>query len=274
MDRPDLVIEWTHRLLASLLILTTVILVGVAFRRRREAGVGGPGGVLRSSSLALGFVVAAALLGAVTVWLGNTPLATVAHKVLALALLATLAATVVRAGGFGGAGLGQGNVPRRTARTAVAAAGLALVVVALGALTAKTPGATGACLGFPLCNGSLFPEGAPAHVQMTHRLLAYLLVLHVLGMAIAIARRTTEPAVRGAAFAALALVLAQVGVAAGMVLSYFPMSLRSLHQAVGVSVWVALFLLAYLARRAPAAAEAHSSGRQFAAEPLARGAGS
>ncbi len=142
----------------------------------------------------------------------------------------------------------------------------------MGALTAKTTGATGACQGFPLCNGSLFPDGAPAHVQMTHRLLAYLLVLHVIGMTIAVARRTTERAVRGAAFAALALVLAQVAVAAGMVLSFYPMALRSLHQAVGVSVWVALFLLAYLARRAPAGAEALASGGRFAAEPLARGA--
>src|SRR5437762_1785100 len=84
MDRPDLVVEWTHRLLASILVITVVAFAVVAWRARSEPGVGGRGGVLRAALLAVAAVVAAALLGALTVKLGNTPYATVAHWTFAM----------------------------------------------------------------------------------------------------------------------------------------------------------------------------------------------
>src|ERR687895_1902850 len=49
LDRPDLIIELTHRYLAVLLIASLVALVIVATRRRAEPGVSGSGGVLRSA---------------------------------------------------------------------------------------------------------------------------------------------------------------------------------------------------------------------------------
>src|SRR5579884_495274 len=67
MNRPDLVVEWTHRLLASVLVLTVCAFAAVAYRARREPGVGGPGGVLRATGLAVAAVFTAAILGAVTV---------------------------------------------------------------------------------------------------------------------------------------------------------------------------------------------------------------
>src|SRR5579864_316861 len=71
MDRPDLVVEWTHRLLASILVITVVAFAIVAWRSRREPQVGGRGGVVRAALLAVGAVLTAAFLGAVTVTLGN-----------------------------------------------------------------------------------------------------------------------------------------------------------------------------------------------------------
>src|SRR5438270_13970193 len=67
MDRPDLVVEWTHRLLASILVLTVVAFAAFAWRARREPGVGGRGGVLRAAFVAVAAVLTAAILGAVTV---------------------------------------------------------------------------------------------------------------------------------------------------------------------------------------------------------------
>src|SRR5213080_1863764 len=66
MDRPDLVVEWTHRLLASVLVVTVVAFAAVAWRARGESRVGGRGGVFRAALLAVVAVVAVALLGAVT----------------------------------------------------------------------------------------------------------------------------------------------------------------------------------------------------------------
>src|SRR5918912_678780 len=45
MNRPDLVIEVMHRYIAAALVLTAVVIAVVAYLRRREPGVGGPGGV-------------------------------------------------------------------------------------------------------------------------------------------------------------------------------------------------------------------------------------
>src|ERR1700710_2307754 len=78
-SRPDLIVEVSHRYLASLLVITVCSMAFVAFRHRRDPGVGGPGGVLRSAYGAVAAVFTAAILGGVTVKMGNAPQATVAH---------------------------------------------------------------------------------------------------------------------------------------------------------------------------------------------------
>src|SRR5687767_7007084 len=77
-DHPTILIEWTHRLLALLVVITIAALTLVARSKRDEPGVAGPGGVLRPAALALALVVGVALLGMVTVRLGNSTYATVA----------------------------------------------------------------------------------------------------------------------------------------------------------------------------------------------------
>jgi heme A synthase len=251
LDQPTLVIEWTHRLLASILVVTVAALALAAWRRRRDSGVAGPGGVLRPAVAALVLVIAAALLGAITVKLGNATYATVAHWTMAMALFAVLAAAAIRAGALGGASALRERGSAKTARGAMAAAALAFVAVAMGGLTAKFPGAAVACRSFPLCGADPSVAGGGMHVQLTHRVFAYVLFFHLLGMAIALGRRKHEAAiVVKAARVALALVVLQVIVAASMVLMTLPPVLRSLHEAVGVSVWLGTFAFAYLARRA------------------------
>ena len=248
-DRPDLVIEWTHRLLASILVVTVVAFAAFAWRARREPGVGGRGGVLRATVWAVVAVFTAALLGAVTVKLGNMPYATAAHWLVAMTLFATLAAAAMRAGALGGATARVEHVSGRVMRAAMAAAGLAFVTVAMGGLTAKLPDAAIACRGFPLCGRDPLAAAQGVHVQLTHRTLAFLLLLHLIGVVAGLARRRDESrTVARAAYAALGLVLLQLTVAASMVLLRLPPVLRSLHEAVGVSVWLGTFTYAYLAR--------------------------
>ena len=249
MNRPDLVVEWTHRLLASILVLTVVSFAVVAWRARREPRIGGAGGVLRAVVLAVVAVFAAAILGAVTVKLGNTPYATVAHWLLAMTLFATLGAAAIRAGALGGASASVERVSPRVARAANVAAVLAFLTVALGGLTAKFPSAAIACRSFPLCGRDMDAGPGAYHVQLTHRLLALLLLGHLIGVVAALSRRRDESrTVARAASVALGLVLLQLAVAASMVLLHLPPVLRSLHEAVGVSVWLGTFTYAYLAR--------------------------
>jgi len=250
-DRPTLVVEWTHRLLAAILISAVVALVLVAAAHRREAGVRGRGGVLRSAGLALALVLCAAVFGAVTVFYGNPAWATVVHKGIAASLLATLAVAVIRAGGLGGARAVVQSASARAGRGAAVAAGLAFLAVLLGALTAKVAGAAIACTGFPLCGAGSIP--GLEHLQLTHRVVAYLLAFHILGLTIGFTRRREAGAVLAAVRVAMAVVVLQIGLGAAMVLSHFPTVLRSAHQANGIVLWLTTFVTAYLARVASGA---------------------
>jgi heme A synthase len=249
MDQPTLVIEWTHRLLAAITVALVVLLVGMALAKRDEPGVAGKGGVLRAALLAAGLVVLQALLGMVTVRMGNTAWATVAHLLNGALLLAALAATVLRAGGLGGLVATKASPWRtRAARGSFAAAALALATVLFGGLTAKIPGANSACEGFPLCSGSLFPSLPAQHVQYTHRVLALLLFLHVFGLMIGFAKRGELDVVVRMARVAFALICVQLVIAAAMVGMHLPPVWRSLHEADGIAIWLTLFTLAWLAR--------------------------
>jgi len=249
-NHPTVMIEWTHRLLALLVILSIAWLAIAARRRRHEPGVAGAGGVQRPATIALFLVTAVALLGMVTVKLGNPALATVAHWTLAMALLAVLSAAAVRAGAFGGDAARREGGTARATRSIGAGAALAFVVVVLGGLVAKLPGAAAACPGFPFCGDA--PAGVPAgasHVQLTHRIVAYVLFFHVLAIATAVSRRARESrSVQRSAKTAAGLVVLQLGFGAAMVLAMLPTALRVLHQAVGVGVWLVMFMAAYLAR--------------------------
>lgn len=245
-------IEWTHRLLALLVILSIVWLVVAARSRAGEPGGAGPGGVLRPAALALVLVITVALLGMVTVKVGNTTVATLAHWALATALLGVLIATAVRADALGGSDARTSGGSSRAMRSLGAGAAIAFLVVVIGGLVAKYPGAAAACPAFPLCGDTPanIPVGAP-HIQLTHRVLAYILFFHAVMVGLAVSRRAGEaPSVKRAVKWTAALVVGQLVIGAAMVLAVFPLWLRVLHQAVGVGVWLAMFLAAYLARRA------------------------
>ena len=248
MNRPDLIIEVSHRYLASILLLSLIALLVAAWNRRDDPDVRGRGGILRMAGLAVALGFGAAILGAITVKLGNAPLATVAHCTMAMSLVAAVAATVIRAGGLGGESARLGETAASTTRSAFAAAGLALVVVVMGGLTAKVPGGAVACLDFPLCGANPRVDASAVHVQLTHRILAVLLILHLLGMLIAQRKKRVAPVVKRALTVAFSLGILQLLIAGAMIGLRLPPVLRSLHEATGVSIWIATFVLAYLAR--------------------------
>src|SRR5687767_2279635 len=209
LDNTELIIEIAHRWIAAALLIATLALVATAYLHRYQPRVGGPGGVLRGASLAAGLWLAPAILGAITVWLELPPLVVVVHLALAMALLGVLAITVVRAGGFGAMAAERDDVPPKMARSAFAAAALAFLVVILGGLTANLPGAAPACQGFPLCNGRIVTDGAAQTIHWMHRVLAFLLTLHVVGMTIGAWKRG-PPIVRRATTVLLAVIVAQI----------------------------------------------------------------
>jgi len=237
-SRPDLVVEVSHRYLASILTLTVASLVVVAFRKRGEMGIAGPGGPLRSAFGALAAVVTAAVLGGVTVKFGNAPWATVAHWLVAMTLLAFVATTAIRAGALGGTSVLSQQGTARAARSARGAAILAILAVALGGLTAKYPGAAVGCMTVPACGRNPAVEASGVYIQIIHRTLAVFLLLHLIGVAMMLRKRRAAeaPVVVTASRVALGLVGLQLAIASSMILLHLPPVLSTL----GIAILIAL----------------------------------
>ena len=249
LERSDLIIEVTHRWIALALSLCVLALFLAVWRRRALPGVSGPGGLVRPATIAGVLVLLAAIVGAVIVKLELHALVVVAHLSIAMTLLATLVAFVVRAGAFGAATMIPGSGSAKTVRGAMAALGLAFAVLVLGALTANVEGAAQACQGFPWCRGGS-AGGGTAHIQLTHRVLAFLLFFHAIGLAIATVKRGEPTGIVRATRVLLGVIVLQLIVAAVLVETFLPPAIQSLHQAVGTLVWISVVALALLARRA------------------------
>jgi heme A synthase len=243
-NAPNLLVEISHRYGAAVLSLVILGLAIAAWRNRREPGVSGSGGVLRPSLLAILLVVVAALFGAVTVKMELNPFVVATHLAIAMSLLSVLVVVVVRAGGLSSATTSAGS--RRTFRSARAAVALTFLALVFGALTANTPGAAVACQGFPWCT-AIAEHGTPLWIQVTHRIIAFLLLGQLIGIAVGVRKRGEPKPIRNAASAALSMVVLQILVAAAMVEMHLPPSLRSLHQAVGTALWIVVVALAALA---------------------------
>jgi heme A synthase len=174
--------------------------------------------------LAAALLVAQIALGAITVVLELPHWTVVLHLGTAMLLLAALLVAAT------------GRQPLAASRIALGAMALALATVVLGGLTAKL-GAGTACLGFPLCNAQLWPDGNYLqHTHWTHRLLAYGLAVYAVWWA----ARARVPGPR----IVLLLVIAQIGVAAAMVLLDLPTAWRAAHVAAGTAVWASTVLVA------------------------------
>jgi heme A synthase len=239
-------IELTHRVLGTLLGISIILLLGIAWREKKRGTVDADR-VLSGTLLSLLVVIAVGLLGREAVKMGLQPYIIVVHLIGAISLLAILAKTAIRAGGFG-ADSSLAGVSPKTFRSAGAAVALAFLVLVMGAMTANIPGAAGSCGGFPWCRTAM-ASGAPLHIQLTHRVLAFLLFFHLMGIAMGIAKRRAPLAISRAARISFALVVPQVLVAAALVEMRLPRGLQSLHQAVGTLVWLSVFVFAMLARK-------------------------
>ena len=249
LDVPTM-IEYGHRLAAAAVSVLVAGLAGLAWwlrrgarsgERSRETGAGSGERYLPDNGpyVALGLLILQILLGAVTVKLQLPPWTVVLHLGTAMLLLATLLVIAARPRLTPGASSGntEGRGAPRPGLVGSAALVLGFTTVLLGALTANL-GAASACLGFPLCNGALFPSGNYLqYVHWVHRLFAYMLFAYVVWWAVRSKRR--------GAWCVVALVTLQVAVGATMVLLVLPQPLQVAHVAVGTGVWAALVLAVF-----------------------------
>jgi heme A synthase len=205
------IIEFSHRIAATIVAVLIAALVIVAWRRLRDRP-----GIVRLSIAAAVLVLAQAALGGLTVEQGLHEYLVAAHLGLAMILLGVLIA-LWRLARPEQPAL---DAPPLLRRLTLVSLGLVLATIVAGGLVAGTEGegtpnepVLGAHLAcgeqFPGCIGEFMPFGADrlVDIQLTHRLLMYLTTLSVLlTVAVAIRRRV---AVRTYALWA-ALLVAQI----------------------------------------------------------------
>jgi len=241
--RVDALIEYTHRLVAALTTPLILAAAYVAWRRFRRQRL-----ISRPLLWGLGILLIQALLGGLVVLTETPPKLVAVHLGAALLLLAVLITAAV-----GAFALHQnGKLPVRLtfrshfARMAVTAMVSIFILLVSGALVAVT-GATGACTGWPLCNGQLIPDSALGWVHMGHRLLVGFIAIQLL-LLLRLAWRTqrSQRGILSAATLVVVLYFAQTLVGAVKVSNSFPTYLLALHVATAAAVWAVAVILVVL----------------------------
>jgi heme A synthase len=195
------VIEFSHRAVATIVVLLIAALAFVAFRRLRDHHW-----LTRGIIAAAVLVLAQAALGGLTVEHGLHSALVAAHLGLAMLLLGLL--ITLRRIAQPAAGISPADASRALRGTAAVATILLLCTIVAGGYVAGTEGegtpdkpVLGAHLAcgeqFPTCLNKFMPfeYGRLVDIQLTHRLFMYLTAIAVLAMAgVALRRRVRNRA--------------------------------------------------------------------------------
>jgi heme A synthase len=267
------IVEYSHRILASLVVALIALMIWRAFRRLRSNRL-----LVRGSVAAGVLVVSQAVLGGLTVENNLDDALVAAHLCLAMLLLGTLItlAWAARPERIGKVSL---EAPRGVRILAIAASALVLGTIVAGGYMAGTQehgaqvaagapqsGAHLACgKQFPSCQGSFFPWGRShlTDIHLTHRAFMYLAVLALLGLLGAAWRY----GLRSRLFALLTGVLiAQVLLGAMNVWLGEHAELVVTHLAMGTLLWSTTVLTTLQMLRVPEPGEARAARESEAAK--------
>lgn len=251
----NMIVEYTHRALASGVGVLILLLCVWAWRRYRARPW-----VLWSATAALALVIAQGALGGIVVEEDLHEALVAGHLFLAMALLGTM---MLLAYAARPAAAGEGD--RRPApveaggrlRVLVAVTGVTvLMTIVSGGYMAGTQGygradrgpGEGAHLAcgkqFPTCNGKVFPFGQTrlSDIHLTHRALMYLTAALMIATFIA-AWRSGEDRLRRLAGIALAILFLQIVLGALNVWLGEHATLIVFHLTVGTLLWLSVVTL-------------------------------
>lgn len=244
-------LEYSHRLSATLLLVLVLAVFALALRRYR-----GNRWAVNSGGAALALVVVAAVLGGATVltelawWLRLLHLAIAEGAVAALAVAVAvgwrIGAPEAAAQAPNASAAASSDSARGFNRLTIAALAGVLILILSGSFIVGL-GYGSSCGEWPLCRGSLFPQGAPYAIHMSHRYFAALIGVLVLMAAWAGWRRRAEsPGVAWAAAALAAAFALQIIAGAFVVWEGFTPTIKAVHLSMATLVWIALALMAAL----------------------------
>jgi cytochrome c oxidase assembly protein subunit 15 len=265
LENRALVIEYSHRVAAGIVVVLIGALAVVAWRHHRRTPA-----LLWASVGALALVAFQALLGAVVVKLELEAASVVMHLVTAMALVAVLVYVTINA--YRSEDRLHTTSDAAVARRASVAAGAVLVVLAVGSYVSGTPGAGLAFGDWPLMNGALVPDlsTAAAALHFAHRAVAALSGVVVVIVAVGVIRRRADlPLQARLAWIGAAAYVVEVAIGAFNVWSELNAAAVTVHLFVGSVLWATLVGVAIASRPAPVAArEADFTRRKPALDPV------
>ncbi|MBI3912715.1 MAG: protoheme IX farnesyltransferase [Chloroflexi bacterium] len=239
-DLPTL-IEYTHRLAATLTTILIVAAAVYAWRKLRAHRF-----IFLPSLAALILLVVQILVGGLTVLLQLPPTIVAVHLSNAMLIFAALLIATTFA--FRPAPAIAGNADdqhlRRLARASLA--GTFLLIVSGTIVTGTFAGFT--CATWPLCNDQILPDGLFPQIAMLHRVIAGLIGVLILYTfhAAGRAHQHHRALIRAGAVAVM-LFIAQIIIGALNVFSQFPVSLNLAHLAAAAAFWGAMVVFTVLA---------------------------
>jgi heme A synthase len=262
----DVLIEFSHRLLASVVGFLVLALAIAAWRTRQHA-------VVRWGALAgVALVGVQIVLGGITVLSDLSANMVMAHLATASAFFATL--LIVALFSFANPARGSNRYMAKF-RTQAGIAALATLALMLTGSYVSGSGAALAFRDWPLFDGSLLPGGARlAVIHFVHRLAALIVGLYLIHVAVRAWRRHREEHVLVVlATAVVVLYGSQAMVGAANIWTLLQPAAAGAHVALAMLVWGLLVALTVIAHRAalPAPAAAPRPARP-AAEPARAGA--
>ena len=248
-------LEYSHRLSASLLgvlVLATMVVVLMRYRSNRW----GKNSILT----ALGLVLVAAALGGATVLTHLAWWLRLLHLGIAEGAVAALVVAVIVSWRVGTANAGSADtvtddtasvdVPDADARSVnrlliAALVGVFLLIMSGSYIVGAGYGSS--CGTWPLCRGSLFPEGRAYIEHMGHRYFAAIVGLLILAVAYkAWQMRFRMPSVGWSGLLLAASFAAQILVGALTVWLGFTPEIKAIHLSMATLVWIALVFVAVL----------------------------
>ena len=248
-------LEYSHRLSASLLgvlVLATMVVVLMRYRSNRW----GKNSILT----ALGLVLVAAALGGATVLTHLAWWLRLLHLGIAEGAVAALVVAVIVSWRVGAANAGYADIvtddtasvdapdadARGVNRLLIAAlVGVFLLILSGSYIVGAGYGSS--CGTWPLCRGSLFPEGRAYIEHMGHRYFAAIVGLLILAVAYkAWQMRFRMPSVGWSGLLLAASFAAQILVGALTVWLGFTQEIKAIHLSMATLVWIALVFVAAL----------------------------
>ena len=221
----DTAIEFGHRVYAGLTMLVTAAAAWLSWRSRRADPL-----LAKVLVGALGAILVQAVLGGITVLTDLHGDVRLAHLSVAMITLALLTGGAVR-------GLDVQGLPLPGVRiAAVFAAWGGIVVLVGGSIVGRS--LSGACPGLPFCD-DLSPVEA-AWLHGTHRTLATLLLLALVGLGVWLTKKGAPPLAKALNHTAVLLIVLQIVVGVTAVANSLPEALRVLHVGIASLIWWAL----------------------------------